>query len=345
MKFFIKAALCVGLFCAAMVSSAMANIKVIFVTAENGLGDQSFNDMIHEGLKKAKAELGIDFVVIQSRTVSDFQSSLIRAAGQKPDLVLGASFDMIEAMRTTAGNFPDQKFAMLDIGSEPIAPNVQGAVAKDWEGSFLVGVIAALESKSGKVGFVGGKDIPVIHRFFNGYYYGAKLARPDVEVFERYTGSFTDPAVGKEYALALVNSGADVTFHAAALTGAGVIDAAKTSNTYAIGVDSNQNGMAPGSVLTSMMKRVDVLAYDVIKSVIDDTFEGGVNKQYGIKEGGVEAAMDEHNQGLISAETLARLEELRQQVVAGEIVVPNYIDLDPQAKQMGQPPIDRPSSN
>jgi len=345
MKFFNKAVLCIGLFFACLVAPAMANIKVIFVTADTGLGDQSFNDIIHEGLKKAKADLGIDFVIIQTRSVSDFQSSLIRAAGQKPDLVLGASFDMIEAMRTTANSFPEQKFAMLDIGSDPIAPNVQGAVAKDWEGSFLVGVIAALTSKTGKIGFVGGKDIPVIHRFFNGYYYGAKLARPDIEVFERYTGSFTDPAVGKEYALALVNNHADVIFHAAALTGAGVIDAAKTSNIYAIGVDSNQNGMAPGSVLTSMMKRLDVQAYDVIKSVIDGTFEGGVNKQYGIKEGGVEAAMDEHNQGLISQDVLARLEELKQQVIEGAIVVPNYIELDPAATQMGQPPIDRPSGH
>jgi len=222
---------------------------------------------------------------------------------------------------------------------------VQGAVAKDWEGSFLVGAIAALTSETGKIGFVGGKDIPVIHRFFNGYYYGAKLARPEVEVFERYTGSFADPAIGKEYTLALVNNGADVTFHAAALTGAGVIDAAKTSKTYAIGVDVNQNAMAPGSVLTSMMKRVDVLAYDMVKSVIDGTFEGGVNKQYGIKEGGVEAAMDEHNKGLISEDVLTKLEEFKQKVIAGEIVVPNYIELDSAATQMGQPPIDRPSGH
>jgi len=345
MKFAIKIIFGAMLLCAAMVSQSIANIKVIFVTGENGLGDQSFNDMVHEGLKKAKAELGIDFVVIQARTVSDFQSSLLRAAGQKPDLVLGATFDMIEAMRTTANTFPDQKFGMLDIGSDPIAPNVQGAVAKDWEGSFLVGVIAALTSETGKIGFVGGKDIPVIHRFFNGYYYGAKLAKPEVEVFERYTGSFTDPAVGKEYALALVGSGADINFQAAALTGVGVIDAAKASNTFAIGVDANQNGMAPGSVLTSMMKRVDVLAYDIIQSVIEDRFEGGVNKLYGIKEGGVEAAMDEHNQGLISEQTLARLEEFKQKVIDGEIIVPNYIELDPAATQMGQPPIDRPSSN
>jgi len=344
MKYFMKLTIGAMLLCGLMVSSVMANIKVIFVTAESGLGDQSFNDMIHEGLKKAKADLDIDFVVIQPRGISDFQSSLIRAAGQKPDLVIGATFDMIEAMQTTANNFPEQKFAMLDIGSDPIAANVQGGVAKDWEGSFLVGAIAALTSKTGKIGFVGGKDIPVIHRFFNGYYYGAKLARPDVEVFERYTGSFTDPAAGKEYTLALVNSGADITYHAAALTGAGVIDGAKSSNTYAIGVDINQNDMAPGSVLTSMMKRMDVLAYDAIKSVIDGTFEGGVNKQYGIKEGGVEAAMDEHNQGLISDETLARLEDLKQKVMDGEIIVPNYIDLDPAATQMGQPPIDRPAS-
>jgi len=345
MKFLMKMAVVAALLCCGMIAPVFATIKVVFVTAESGLGDQSFNDMIHEGLKKAEAELGINFVVIQPRSISDFQSSLIRAAGQKPDLVLGTTFDMIEAMKIAAGNFPDQKFAMLDIGSDPVAPNVQGAVAKDWEGSFLVGIVAALTSESGKIGFVGGKDIPVIHRFFNGYYYGAKLARPETEVFERYTGSFTDPAIGKEYTLSLVGSGVDVTYHAAALTGAGVIDGAKTSNTFAIGVDSNQNGLAPGSVLTSMMKRMDILAYDAVKSVIDGTFEGGVNKQYGIKEGGVEAAMDEHNQGLISQTTLAKLEELKQKVIDGEIIVPNYIELDPSASQMGQPPIDRPKGN
>ena len=345
MRILKKLALSASLSLLAMTAMAQDAIRVAFVTAEGGLGDQSFNDMINEGLEKAEADLGIEFVVIQPRAVSDFQSSLVRAAGQEFDLVLGASFDMIAPMQAAAAAFPDQKFGIIDVGSDPIAPNVVGAVAKDWEGSFLVGVAAALTSESGTIGFVGGKDIPVIHRFFNGYYYGAKMANPDIEVLERYSGSFTDPAAGKEYALALINNGADVTFAVANLTGAGVIDAAKSTGTYVIGVDSNQNGIAPGVVLTSMMKRVDILAYDIVKSVVDGTFEGGVNKQYGLREGGVEAAMDDNNAGLISEETLAIMAELEAKVISGEIVVPNYIELDPAAQQMGQPPIDRPSMN
>lgn len=345
MKFLKQMALCAGLSLVAMTSMAEAAIKVAFVTAEGGLGDHSFNDMINEGLKKAKADMGIEYVVIQPRAVSDFQSSLVRAAAQKFDLVLGASFDMIEPMKAAAAAFPDQKFGIIDVGSDPIAPNVVGAVAKDWEGSFIVGIAAAMTSKTGTIGFVGGKDIPVIHRFFNGYYYGAKMAKPDIKVLERYSGTFTDPAAGKEYALALVSSGADINFAVANITGAGVIDAAKQTKTFAIGVDSNQNGMAPGVVLTSMMKRVDILAYDIVKSVNDGTFKGGVNKQYGLKEGGVEAAMDSNNKGLIADATLAKMEELKAKVISGEIVVPNFIELDPNAKQMGKPAIDRPVAN
>ena len=345
MKVFKTAMLCVALSVGAMTTIAEATTRVAFVTAEGGLGDHSFNDMIAEGLKKAKADMGIDYVVIQPRAVSDFQSSLIRAAGQNFDLVLGASFDMIEPMKAAASTFPDQKFGIIDVGSDPIAPNVLGAVAKDWEGSFLVGVAAALTSKTGTIGFVGGKDIPVIHRFFNGYYYGAKMAKPEITVLERYSGSFTDPAAGKEYALALINEKSDINFAVANLTGAGVIDAAKSTKTFVIGVDSNQNGMAPGFVLTSMMKRVDVLAYDIVKAVVDGTFKGGVNKQYGLKEGGVEAAMDDNNKGLIADATLKTMDDLKAKVVSGEIVVPNYIELDPSAKQMGNPAIDRPSGN
>ncbi|MDG4889832.1 BMP family ABC transporter substrate-binding protein [Mesorhizobium sp. WSM4887] len=351
MKFFKQVALCASLSFASLsliatTSMAQAGIKVAFVTAEGGLGDHSFNDMIADGLKKAKTDLGIKYEVIQPRAVSDFKSSLVRAAAAKNfDLVLGASFDMIQPMKEAAAAFPDQKFGIVDVGSDPIAPNVVGGVAKDWEGSFIVGVAAAMTSKTGTIGFVGGKDIPVIHRFFNGYYYGAKTVKPDIKVLERYSGSFTDPAAGKEYTLALVNAGSDINFAVANLTGAGVIDAAKQTHTFAIGVDSNQNYMAPGTVLTSMMKRVDVLAYDIIKSVVDGTFKGGANKQYGLKEGGVQAAMDQYNKGLISDAALAKMDELTAKVVSGEIVVPNYIDLDPNAKQMGKPPIDRPSAN
>ena len=217
-------------------------------------------------------------------------------------------------------------------------------MTKDWEGSFLVGYIAAKTTKTGTIGFVGGKDIPIIHRFFVGYYYGAKMANPDVKVLESYTGSFTDPAGGKEYTLALVNQKSDINFAVAGATSAGVIDAAKSTNTFAIGVDSNQNYMAPGNVLTSMVKRVDTQAYDMIKSVVDGTFKGGTVKYYGLAEDGVAAAMDEYNKGLIADDVLAEVDGLKAKLLSGEIVVPNYFDLKPGQKEMGTPPMATPPS-
>ncbi|HEX9169739.1 MAG TPA: BMP family ABC transporter substrate-binding protein [Roseiarcus sp.] len=323
---------------------AEAKIKVAFVTSESGMGDRSFNDMMDQGMKRAVKELGIDYVIIQPRSISEFQSTLARAAGQGFDVIIGSSFDMIKPMQAVATAFPQQKFGLVDVGPDPIAPNVVSSVTKDWEGSFLVGVIAAETTKTGAIGFVGGKDIPIIHRFFVGYYYGAKMAKPDVKVLESYSGTFTDPAAGKEYTLALVNQGSDINFAVAGATSAGVIDAAKTSNTFAIGVDSNQNYMAPGHVLTSMVKRVDTQAFDMIKSVVDGTFKGGTVLYYGLKEGGVDAAMDQYNKGLISDAVLKQVDDLRKKVISGEIVVPNYFDLKPGTKEMGKPPMATPPS-
>ena len=314
------------------------------VTSESGLGDKSFNDMMNEGMKKAVADFGIDYVVIQPRSISEFQSTLARAAGQGFDFIVGSSFDMIKPMQTVAKAFPNQKFGLVDVGPDPIAPNVVSSVTKDWEGSFLVGAIAAKTTKTGTIGFVGGKDIPIIHRFYIGYYYGAKMADPKVNVLETYSGTFTDPAAGKEYTLGLISQKSDINFAVAGATSAGVIDAAKTTKTFAIGVDSDQNYLAPGFVLTSMVKRVDTQAYDMIKSVVDGKFEGGKVLYYGLKEGGVAAAMDQYNKGLIAPDVLKMVDDLKAKVISGEIVVPNYFDLKPGQKEMGTPPIATPAS-
>jgi basic membrane protein A len=340
--------ICCALLAAAVVlalgGAAEAKIKVAFVTSESGMGDRSFNDMMDQGMKRAVKELDIDYVIIQPRSISEFQPSLARAAAQGFDIIIGSSFDMIKPMQAVAAAFPNQKFGLVDVGPDPVAPNVVSSVTKDWEGSFLVGVIAAKVSKTGTIGFVGGKDIPIIHRFFVGYYYGSKMAKPEVKVLESYSGTFTDPAAGKEYTLALVNQGSDINFAVAGATSAGVIDAAKTSNTFAIGVDSDQNYMAPGHVLTSMVKRVDTQAFDMIKSVVDGSFKGGTVHYYGLKEGGVDAAMDEYNKGLIPDDVLRQVDALRQKVISGEIVVPNYFDLKPGAREMGTPAIETPPS-
>jgi basic membrane protein A len=308
------------------------------------MGDRSFNDMMDQGMKRAEKELGIEYSIIQPRSISEFQSTLIRAAGQGFDIIIGSSFDMIKPMQAAATAFPDQKFGLVDVGPDPIAPNVISSVTKDWEGSFLVGVIAAKVTKTGTIGFVGGKDIPIIHRFFVGYYYGAKMAKPEVNVLESYSGTFTDPAAGKEYTLALVHQKSDINFAVAGATSSGVIDAAKETKTFAIGVDSNQNYLAPGFVLTSMVKRVDTQAFDMIKSVVESKFEGGTVKFYGLAEDGVSAAMDQYNEGLIAADVLTEVDSLKAKLLSGEIVVPNYFELKAGQKEMGTPPIGTPPS-
>lgn len=345
LKFSLKAGLAaLAIVGASIVAASAAPVSVIFVTPESGLGDKSFSDQMYRGLQKAQKDMGITFSVIQPGSISNFQSSLARAAAQKPDLIIGSSFDMIQAMKTVSSAFPNQKFGMVDVGPDPINPNVVSTVTKDWEGSFLVGWEAAKTSKTGTIGFVGGKDIGIIHRFFIGYYYGAKMARPDIKVLETYTGSFTDPAGGKEYTIANVNKGADINFAVAGPTSVGVIEGAKDTKTLAIGVDSDMNCYAKGSVLTSMVKRVDTQTYDMVKSVVDGTFKGGVVKFYGLAEDGVEAAMDDCNKGLISDAVLQEVDGLKAKLLSGAIVVPNYFDLKPGQKEMGKPPIATPPS-
>jgi basic membrane protein A len=321
-----------------------AALRVAMITSESGLGDKGGNDMMKEGLERAKKDFGIDYVIIQPRTISDFQATIQRAAGLHFDLIIGSSFDMIKPMAAVAGSFPNQKFALLDIGPDPIAPNIASTVTKDWEGSFLVGAIAGLVTKSGTIGFVGGKDIPIIHRFFVGYFYGAKTVNPNTNLIESYSGSFTDPAIGKEFTLAAVSSKADIVYAAAGAAGAGVIEGAKQTKTFAIGVDSNQNYMAPGFVLTSMVKRVDNEAYDQVKALSNGSFKGGAVTLYGLKEGGVDYAMDQYNKGLIPDDVVAKVEDLRKKVSDGTIVVPNYFDLKKGDKQMGTPPLPVPPS-
>jgi basic membrane protein A and related proteins len=345
LKFSLKAGLAaLAIVSAPIVAASAAPVSVIFVTPESGLGDKSFSDQMYRGLQKAQKDMGITFSVIQPGSISNFQSSLARAAAQKPDLIVGSSFDMIQAMKTVSSAFPNQKFGMVDVGPDPINPNVVSTVTKDWEGSFLVGWEAAKTSKTGTIGFVGGKDIGIIHRFFIGYFYGAKMARPDVKVVETYTGSFTDPAGGKEYTIANVNKGADINFAVAGPTSVGVIEGAKDTKTLAIGVDSDMNCYAKGSVLTSMVKRVDTQTYEMVKSVVDGSFKGGVVKFYGLAEDGVEAAMDDCNKGLISDAVLQEVDGLKAKLLSGEIVVPNYFDLKPGQKEMGKPAIASPPS-
>jgi basic membrane protein A and related proteins len=207
-------------------------------------------------------------------------------------------------------------------------PNVQSIVFKEQEGSYLVGVLAALASKSGKVGFVGGMDIPLISRFQCGYAQGAKAANPSVEVLANMTGTtpaaWNDPGRGGELAKGQFDRGVDVVFAAAGGTGTGVYQAAKDNGKLAIGVDSNQNYLQPGTMLTSMLKRVDVAVYESAKAAKDGTWKAGVTV-LGLKEGGVDWALDEHNKSLVTDDMKAKVEAAKADIVSGKVAVHDYM--------------------
>ncbi|MBZ0266649.1 BMP family ABC transporter substrate-binding protein, partial [bacterium] len=241
------------------------------------------------------------------------------------DIVIGVGFLFADAIRAVAADFPDVHFVLVDGRIEGM-DNVASLVFREQEGSYLVGAIGALVSKSGTLGFVGGMDVPLIHRFQAGYQAGATRVRPDVEVLIGYAGvrpeAFTDPVRGKEIATSQIARGADVVFHAAGVTGLGVIEAARDRGVYAIGVDSNQNPVAPGTMLTSMVKRVDNVIYTAVIDSYHGTFHGGL-VEFGLAEDGVGFALDDLNRDLIPAPVLERVAGLRDSIIAGEIAVPS----------------------
>src|SRR5690606_8702062 len=241
-----------------------------------GLGDKSFNDAAYRGLRRAREELGIRFEYYEPGEGSEREAALRLFADRDFDLILGIGFLFSDDIQKVAGEFPEKKFACVDMtwqeGTE-VPPNLVGIKFREEEGAFLTGAIAALVSKSGVLGFVGGMDIPLIHKFEAGYRAGATHVRPDVRVLVNYAGvtadAFQNPTKGKELALAQIDSGADVIFHASGSTGLGVFEAARQRDVLAIGVDSDQSAEAPGHILTSMTKVVDTGVFETIRAVQD----------------------------------------------------------------------------
>ncbi len=302
-----------------------SRIRVGLVLSVGGLGDKSFNDSAYEGLKRAEKELGIEGVYGQPEQMAEDEKYLRQYAVQGMDLVIAVGFLMKDALGQVSAEFPDSRFAIIDAVVDQ--PNVASLVFSEHEGSFLVGAIAGLKTKTGIIGFIGGMDIPLIHKFEVGYTEGAEYVRPGIEVLSAYAGSgpeaFHDPVKGKSLALSQFNRGADIIFQAAGSTGNGVIDAAVEKGLYAIGVDANQNYMAPGHVLTSMVKRVDVAVFEIIREVAGDRFSGGVHV-YGLEVDGVGYSLDEHNEGLLPEDVIARVESIKRDIIAGKIKVTDY---------------------
>jgi basic membrane protein A and related proteins len=286
-----------------------------------GKFDKSFNQAGYNGAERWKKEGGKSYLEFEITNPAQREQALRRMAERGADPIVGIGFSQGSATEKVAKDFPKQKFAVIDAVVN--LPNVQSIVFKEQEGSFLVGMMAALASKSGKVGFIGGMDIPLIRKFSCGYEQGAKYANPKAEVTINMTGTtptaWNDPARGAELAKSQFASGVDVVFAAAGGTGIGVYQSAKDAGKLAIGVDSNQNHLQPGTMLTSMVKRVDVAVFTAFKGVTP-----GVTS-LGLKEGGVDVALDEHNAKLVTADMKKRVDAAKADIVSGKIKVIDYM--------------------
>jgi len=276
----------------------------------------------------AKAELGVTYTTLETSEGSDREAQLRQLAAGDNKLVFGVGFLFTDDIKTLAKEFPQQKFACIDYTVTPgdtLPPNLVALKFREEEGSFLVGALAALLSKTCKIGFVGGMEIPLIRKFQAGFTAGARAVRPGVQVLVKYAGTtgaaFKDPTKGKELALAEYQAGADIIFHASGSTGLGVFEAGRQLHKLAIGVDSDQYDEAPGVVLTSMVKRVDTAVFDTIKDLKDGRWRGGV-RDFGLAEGGVTWVYDDRNKALIPDKVKATVDSLQREIVAGHIRPP-----------------------
>jgi basic membrane protein A len=318
-------ALAAGIAAGALIAgAALADPAVIFDLG--GKFDKSFNEAAFNGAEAWKAETGGNYVDVELQNDAQREQVLRRFASQGNNPIVMAGFSWGTALGAVAPEFPDTNFVVIDAVVDQ--PNVQNIIFDEHTGSFLVGAIAALKSQTGTVGFVGGMDVPIIHKFYCGYAQGAKAVNPDVKLIENYTGTtpaaWNDPVTAGELTKAQFDAGADVVFAAAGGSGLGVLQAAADAGKLAIGVDSNQNYLHPGSVLTSMLKRVDVAVTTAFKEAGDDaTFKPGITV-LGLAENGVGYSLDEHNASLITDDIKAKADELSAQIQSGAITVHDY---------------------
>jgi basic membrane protein A len=306
---------------AAFTSAAFAQAQPAVIFDMGGKFDKSFNEAAYNGAERWKKETNKPYLEFEISNATQREQAMRRMAERNASPIVGVGFSMGSSMEKTAKEFPKLNFTIIDFVIE--LPNVESVVFREHEGSFLVGMMAAMASKSGKVGFVGGMDVPLIRKFQCGYEQGARHANPKVEVLANMTGTtptaWNDPARGAELTKAQFAKGADVVFAAAGGTGTGVYQAAKDAGKLAIGVDSNQNHLHPGTMLTSMVKRVDIAVYNSFKQ-----YKPGVTS-LGLKEGGVDYAMDQHNAKLVSADMKAKVDAAKADIIAGKIKVIDYM--------------------
>jgi len=314
--------------------SKKAPLRAAMVTDVGGLGDRSFNDLSYAGLEKAKADFGIEIKVLESHEIADYASNIdqLARAGYNPIFTVG--FLMQDALGREAPNYPDVRFGAIDESFDPPPPNVVGILFKEQEAGYLAGVVAGLATRAhfdprlnpeNTVGFVGGMDIPPVERYEVGFVAGVKSVNPGAKVLILYAGKFDDQAKGKEIGLSLIDQKADVIFAAAGQSGLGVIKACQERGALFIGVDADQYETVPGSgdvMLTSAVKRLDVAVYNTVKSVLDGTWEGGHNRYYGIREGGVGLAPYHDFEDEVPQEIKDAVAKASEAIVSGAVTVP-----------------------
>ena len=295
-----------------------SEFKVGLITDVGGVNDGSFNQSSWEGLERAGEELGVTVNYLESATDADYAPNLETFVDEDYDLIISVGYMLADATRAAAEANPDTKFAIIDDSSIDL-PNVTSLIFHAEQASYLVGYVAGLTTKTNNIGFVVGMTNETMNQFGYGYCAGAIDANPDVTVQQMNANSFADSATGKSMANAEITNGADIVFQAAGATGLGVIEACQEAGVYAIGVDSDQSSIAPNTVLTSAMKRVDNAVYEAVQELIDGTLEGGV-KTFDLAAGGVDIAP---SQDLISEDVIAAVDEVKEKIISGDVVVPN----------------------
>lgn len=308
-------------------------LKVALIFDIGGRGDGGFNDSAYIGLEKAVRELGVKAVYVEHKRNLEREQALNDAAASDAGMIIGVGFGFSEKLDKLAEKYPDKKFVCVDYSVKyddrgrvvPPPANLSGLMFKEEEGSYLVGAIAALTSKTGKIGFIGGMDSPMIRKFQAGYLAGAMAVRPDIRVALKYAGitgrAFNDPQKGYRIAISMYREGADIIYHAAGATGAGLFRAAKRMKRLAIGVDVDQSAQAPGLVLSSMIKNIDMVVFESVQSWSDGKFTGGL-KSLGLKEKGVGFVYNDQNRNLIAGDVLDQVLALQSKILSGELIVP-----------------------
>lgn len=310
---------------ACLATSASADLKPAVIFDLGGKFDGSFNEASWVGAERFQEETGVKYREFELHSDAQREQALRRFASQGHSPVVVAGFSWGQAMKAVAPEFPDTHFTIVD--SHVDLPNVRSVKFMEHEGSYIVGILSAMKSESGKVGFIGGMDIPLIRAFACGYRQGAAATSEKIEIFENMTGTtgdaWRDPVKGGELARSQIGRGADVIYHAAGGTGLGVLQAAADAGVLGVGVDKNQNALHPGSVLTSMLKRVDIAVYNAMMDEKNGSFTPGLSV-LGLADGGVDIAIDDNNRDLITSEMLAAVKTASEAIIAGDIIVHDY---------------------